>query len=480
MVLYGKRRSGLSGRSGNETVGDRHADTMTREIVAAVHLRAGLAGDLLRMVDTERHRALYPSAGMDLRAVLGHAAWAQRLRLRRDLCLLGIVVLIAVGAFVGVPAVWSYAPDRLGWYLAVGPLLLSAAAYGVVGRAAWGSRRRAADVRRNGTRERARRLRLPAATERRLRDLETANVVVFSGDDPFLGTGERLGAWTHTIDLGRVAGPRRGSRRTRRFTASELHQHLRHALSGLDGCAGRQVLFVHGLHAPYLDELWQPFVDGRVRRRSAPHLTVADSTIEDFVDRPEDGIRGYLWLERRGWSNQLVTSMFVRLEVVGSTLLVEMVATALGPPGRSVRLGPHLPARGWAAVGWTLQRAADDTLDLLISCPRHAAVRLAWARRRRHRQRMLHRRLRHGKLVDYGARVAIRDVVAAADSDCHFMSADERAWFGLVTRRLSDAVVAFLARRGVDATGFAESSPWDGNRETPPPPLAAGDDGDGT
>lgn len=443
-----------------ETVGSPDADAMTREVAAAVHLRSSVASELLRIADSEPHRALYPSSGIDLRAVLGHAGWAQRMRLGRDLCLATLLALAAVGALGGVPIVAMYAPDLLDRYLVIGLAALVAAVLLVVGVTNWYGLRRATRVLREGTEGPADRLWVRPGTATRIRDLARSNVVMFSGDDPFFGAGEQLLYRNHAFGIGRPARNRQGKRKKiRPFTASQLHDHLAATVPSAHSpdLTARNLVLVNGLHAHRIDQLRGQDQFSMPRDAlTPPALTVSTSAVTGLVNRPEPGLRSYLCLQRRAWSNQLVTSLFVRAEVVGSTLLLELVATALGPPGRSVRVSPHLPTNRWGALVWTLKRTAADSIDVFISSPRHLAARVAAARDRRRKRITLIRRIRQGLPVDYGARLCVREAVAGPASDYHFMLADERMWFRFVSRRMFDELVAFLRSRGLDTTEFEQ------------------------
>ena len=174
------------------------SDAVTRCLCHAVHLKEDLRDYVLNTVVDPHMRAICPSYGVDLVAVVRHAVLAQRRQNARQTAFIIIRAIVLLAIVLGIvlrsPAI------VVGLLL---PALL--AAWGILTtRAGDLSALRAVTDLRVPPEDHADPL--PADTEDRLRELGTANVIVYADGegDPFIGSGRRLlFTQVHPVDVTR-------------------------------------------------------------------------------------------------------------------------------------------------------------------------------------------------------------------------------------------------------------------------------------
>lgn len=420
------------------------ADAVDRYLCSYSYLRPAFARYLAVDLVEPSLRALGPACGVDLVAVARHAVQARR----RHLALTGL--LLAHGAalvlltIVFGAATW-WAGPVLG---AVG--LCGASAFAVVigYDLATQAKIRAIMNKNNALRDLAGPL--DDATEAQLAEAMAANTVVFSGGDPFVGSGLPLKAWQLTMDVSKPATDAAGNRRTVvAFEAVDLHRELTVAVrsAGIPGLQVHNRLFVGGAAAHLVPGLLPD-----PRRR--PQTTVARKTVRLGIERPRPDARTYLSVEITGWAGELVVSLYVRAVVVGSQLFVEGHAHVLLPLRAEVCAAENISRSTAYGVASAVVRGIRLTPQLIVSSPR---VLFGMARNVQRRRRVLsqqRRRVRQGQLFDYGATTSIRQVTADTERVWLFAYADEEMYLNILRDRILEAIRRFLDDHGIDAAEF--------------------------
>src|SRR2546423_1035320 len=306
----------------------------TRHLSAGAYLDPEFCLTALREVYYKTKRVVAPSYGFNAITVLGHCLRARRGLAVRDVVLAGLLGIRPPLAVVGLVAL---------------VFLVPAAAR------AWGRfqvRALAPD-----------RAPHPPVATRRLADIEQqmgGNTVIYSGYQPFVGSGENLWHWNFAQRL--VRTPPKGitlSEAEREFdqppfTAREISAYGRDHIAGL----------AH-----------EPWPEPRL-----PRLTVADRNIvagsevsdlrphtpQDQVARiirnPTAPQRHYVTSQVVSWRGELVTTVYVHFAVQGKVLYVELHITGLLPCDERYRVVDQLD-------GTSFKRVLRDAADGLLSAP---------------------------------------------------------------------------------------------------------------
>ncbi len=234
------------------------------------------------------------------------------------------------------------------------------------------------------------------AADTRLARVEAAqygNLILYSGENPFIGTGIRTRAWSIAIELQRDNGGRRplpGLSRAQGYVPIdpvELHQVIRNRLVKLDDEAlppneRLNAMTVHdhivglGLHR------WNsPVMDQAL---SVPFSEASPETVAALIRHPQAGLRYYqrvsicdegqpVWVGQEkvidGFDQDIAASAFVYVAVEGRMLYLEFVATVMPPVNPRWYVVDLLPkisaARFWVKV--ILDAFATIFQDLIYS-----------------------------------------------------------------------------------------------------------------
>ena len=442
-----------------------HTET-TRYLCAATQVDEDFTAHVIETVLDEPHRAVAPSYGVDLAAVARHAIAARRRRLARDAGLLVIfvaAVALAVSRLTGSDALAAAAEVDADAVIAVlealAPvaLLLVPTFIVVLAEAAVTRMRALPRVRIDRFDPDAVQPRVGRRARRRLAALagwRDANVVVFSGFEPFVGSGHRFQSWSFAIDVtkGRKDPGTAKAKPPRLFGAHALQMHVDRALRdlGLPRMRVSERLFVNGLDVRRYPELL-------LDERAAPSPRVEPWVLEDAQLRMDSAARTYLCLEAIGWHGQLVFTLFFRVVRLQGSIFLEATSYALTP------LRPEYYRAAWIGQQGSLDRvtgavgaALRGTVPLLVASPVRVARtvrRLSAARRRGRANDAL---ISTGRVFDYGAATSIREEAMADEYHRFFLMRDTFMYTQVAQERLLRAVADFLEEHGVDTTAFAQ------------------------
>jgi len=453
----------------------------------------------------ERHRAVAPSYGMDVRPVIRHCLRAQRRRSIRDLALALLVVgelivapLPAVAAIATVYwvresrrqpsrsneqtfawmvalaavglATWlqfghgvpSALPGLLGLtriepFLLSLPAVLLAAAALVYGEWHMSRRvvRRYLDSEAFDPAEPV--LRLSGWVEDRLEEIELEQrscitVCNMSEDSPFVGAGIAGRRLMVTVDVSRPDRTAAAERREPRpFVPMDVHRHLEVRLRGL-----RSESVSQALRLP-LEISDRVLIDGRVLRGHRPTRKEVLSRarpdeLADIANVPAGESRHHLCLRVEPVDGEQVITVFVHVSTQGQTLYIEFTPCVQLPINRTYRM---VDARPFPTVRQRLQAigaSCTTCVPMLLGAPRRLLrwqLRLAAGWRGQH----IRRQADLQSWMDYGARTSVRDLGSAASLD-HFQELDVRKYVHVILQQALNAVADFLVGHEVDTSGL--------------------------
>lgn len=403
----------------------------TRYLCAAVQLDSRLATQVVSDVLDERYKAPPTSPDVDLVPVVLHAIKAQKRHFVRDL-------LLTLLFFVGVWSVYTVRPlsfvvaTALCWVVVVGETLV--ATYGVVAHELHPARFKPDEMARPyDDRQRRRLLQIAEAQQ--------GNVSVYSGYQPFAGSGKRAGAWSMVLDTHRAAA----GREVETFTVLEVHDFVRDRL--------------RDLRTGTVTMTDRVFVDGRDIRDDlrflpqqvgAPVTSVDPALLRSLTIESEDRARPYLCIQVSGWQGQLVHSTFLRFVLTPHELFVEASHFLLTPVRDEFQEVDRLLPE--PTVGQALRiggRALRRTPGHLFRAPFTTIAALFGSvtdERRRTRQK---KEILNALRFDHGAPVSPRETASDRWYQRYFQQLDDIWYMKLVDKRLLQSLTEFLASKGI-------------------------------
>ena len=282
------------------------------------------------------------------------------------------------------------------------------------------------------------------------------NVIVYSGFNPFVGSGVQLGMWSFAIDVTRRA-ENSPSQSPLQFRLLEFLDTIGAAADRLElrHTEVRDTLFIKGSDIPK-DGLFQS------DRHSRPRQLVDPAVVGRFVSRSDESVRAYKWIRVHDWDDDLVVSFFLRATVNGKTLFVEFCKRILGPLGDKYRRVDSMPRSGVSAL---ISFVLETILETIISWPFAviaAPVALWWKISLAMREmfgtdaRELRREIEANPLYDYGAQASLREEVAGDGYVHYFQRMDKELCEKAIEKQVLDSIVDFLDGLGIDTSDLRE------------------------
>jgi hypothetical protein len=511
---------------------DRITNT-TRYLSAAAYLNPRYAnvviGDLVAS-----HRAVVPSVGIDLGVIIRHCLYARSIQLIRDVLLtlllvfslilatVPTIIIVIIASFLGfLPGVdWQRKSfgvkllagaavaaalffigflwliislfsqqERLG-LLPKGPAIVTVIAFlaltAVTQMLYTYNKYRALCDRLGPDADPAPFPRLDGRVESRIAEVSAAqsgNLTLYSGENPFIGTGRRERVWSIAIELsrapetGRQPWVRPRSRGYVPIDPAELHQVIRERLlrlrdPSLPENERLSALVVEDHVVGEGERRWdEPLVDPD---RKVPYSMMSPEAIEALMRHPQAGLRYYqrasvsdegqaVWSgdeEVIGRADQeIATSAFVYVAVEGGMFYLEFVSTVLPPIYRGYHLVDLLPkiSSGRFTAKVSLDAASTVFRDLISAPFRTCGTLLQmW-----HDQRSFAQEAASVDDVlfgDIGARISVRELGAARAPHTYIQRLDAAKYTKLVERLITDTVLDFLEDKGVDTTAYRASA----------------------
>ena len=417
--------------------------TEASRYLCAAYMDRQYADHVVKRVLRERHRAVAPSYGVDLHAVVRHCLAARRRTFARALAL--TVVLVALPGFVWLGATPLGALLRvlvLAWGLVF--LARSLNRYEVLAGRLVRDRFDARTAPRGSARD-----------EKLIGELELhqlANVTVYSGFSPFVGCGLDRGGWSFVVDVRKGKEDLAGRRQPMAFEADELYAALLET--------------VRSMQVPSLRVEDRLFMNGRdVRGQrwilpddyARPLPWVDPAVVHEYVRAPTQRVRHYLAVQLVDWKGELVLSLFLRFNLVGGSLFCEGNYFLLPPVKEKYHQVDDVSAFPDArALVREIALSAVFAPFLLVLAPFHVLERLfgrwtAWLERRATR-----RLIRNRPMFDYGATTTIRQEGMSGNFRHYFQKLDELMYTKLVQKKVFESIATFLDARNIDTGELRE------------------------
>ena len=516
----------------------------TRYLCAAPYLNRTFANTVIREL-LASHRAVAPSLGIDLGPIVRHCLNARRAQILRDLLLtifllagllfattaiIGILILaflfglvlpgvnwerhsIGLKVFAGVAVAFVLIPFVL--FLLLQPILDFASRspsefglaaglggkteiallifIGLVGTTLFGYSysmfRTFSDQLRPGARAGRFHPADPQVEARiaQVAEAQYGNMIIYGGQNPFIGTGLVEKTWSIAIELDHAPGPRKGaaggqwhvprSSGNVPIDPAELHQTIRARLLKLrdDELPGNERVSALTVHDHVVGDghcRWDsPIVDSA---RTMPYSEASPEAIDALIRHPAAGLRYYqracvsdegqaVRVRQReviGRTDQEVAvSAFIYAAVEGRMFYLEFVSTVTPPILRQYHLIDRLPkVTSSKFITKVLVHSASTSFRDIVWAP-FGLIGTIWriiAERRSFQEEAT--AATDYLFADVGAQVSVREIGSAPELRTFIQNLDAAKYTKIIERLVTDTVFDFLNDKGVDTSAYRASA----------------------
>jgi hypothetical protein len=221
---------------------------------------------------------------------------------------------------------------------------------------------------------------------------------------------------------------------------------------------------VRALSLPQLEMRFPLFVSGidvaqikpLLPEKFAPPKSQADGeTLSAFWYNADPRARCYRWYLITDWNGELVFSYMLRIFRRGQSLAIETAQLILAPIDvkyRRIDTLEHSRIRAWvSAVFGAIVRSPLGVLYAVLGAFQHLFELVGIADRGDAGER---RKIARNPAYNYGAKEAIREVMAARDFHVYFQRVDARQHFTAIDRRILNTLTETLASAGIDVSSL--------------------------
>lgn len=426
-------------------------DAVTRQLCAHAHLDENFALDALEEFTGDRLKAVGLPLGINLVALVRHAAAAQTRRGARDRLLTVLLASMVTAVPGAIFALVRGSPTAAAALAAVTVGLAIAAAVVVyrTEHAAWAVAR---TVFRATGRPQDKAAPLDRATEDRLTSLRQMNVVPYDAGlewrNPFVGSGIKIreSVWA-PIDVGTAAA----GKTIRPFDAVALHTYLAREMTkitGLTELRARNRLYIRGLHVAAVGRKLLP------DPLKAPASRIDTQLVQAGAVQAGAAMATYLSLEMVGRGGRYVVSVHLRARLLQARLSWEVAAYVLPPVDGEFSRVAALPHGGFDEVRLLMRITLANWRVLLMGAPGRIRRRRV---RRRERARALEKDRRdiskYPDDYDYGALDSLRERVSGITMAYNEV-VDATDAFQRIHESVMIATERFLQDHHVDTAGL--------------------------
>lgn len=283
------------------------------------------------------------------------------------------------------------------------------------------------------------------------------NVVVSSGETPFVGAGADIGGWSFTLDLNAPAEGSAGSPQTLTIEAfyDEVTDEVREL--SLPGLEVQDQLFANGRDLRGTPEIL-PAHDRR------PLQKVGEAEVRKHFGQLDEHVRHYRVFRLPSWGGQMMLSVFFRATRVGDGLFVEARQFLLPPVSTTYRGVDELPASmKFGEIPGYLLISALKAPFLMVRCwfsvtfsilKVLGAITSAFSftdEDKQEREAVL-----SNPAYDHGARRSLREQFSDQYSQRHFQKIDGDMYVKLLQKQIIAAIEGALSKRGISTADIGE------------------------
>ncbi|WP_167972053.1 hypothetical protein, partial [Lentzea indica] len=287
-------------------------------------------------------------------------------------------------------------------------------------------------------------------------DPDEAQVIVYHGYRPFVGSGTMFEPWSMALplkpDKDKTDAPMPG------FALAELYEHLTSELvktgrsPSLSPAHRLRELRTGDCVVVSSIELIDHIDDAEARivlpdKDHSPETAVAKSVVDDLIARPMEWMRYFRSFQVETWDRDVVVSAYLTFGLDEEMLYVEWTPCILHPIEARHRHIDVLPEQ-------SMQPFLEAVVDLLrfpATLPRRFATAVGW-------MNPIHQAEGTFVAERYGARTSLRELASRSQVDNYFQLTDVERYIKVLESRLLRTMGEFLESKGISVAEFMEQA----------------------
>jgi hypothetical protein len=287
-------------------------------------------------------------------------------------------------------------------------------------------------------------------------DADAAQVIVYHGYRPFVGSGTMFEPWSMALPL--KPAKDKSDAALPGFALPELYERITSELVK----TGRSPSLSPGHRLSELKtgdrvvissvELIDHVEDAEARivlphKDHSPERTVGGSVVDDLITRPMEWMRYFRSFQVETWDRDVVVSAYLTFGLDEQMLYVEWTPCILYPIRAEHRKIDVLPEQSPRP----LLEAVVDLLKFPASVPKRFASAVGW-------MKPIHQAAGTFVAERYGASTSLRELASMGQVDNYFQLTDVERYIKVLESRLLRTLGEFLEDKGISVTEFMEQA----------------------
>ncbi|QCG98449.1 hypothetical protein E6C67_32865 [Azospirillum sp. TSA2s] len=272
------------------------------------------------------------------------------------------------------------------------------------------------------------------------------NVVVYSGLNPFVGSGNNIGGWVLAIDLKKINEPEKYVE----FDGKEVEEAIIKSISAIDihKIFAYRTIFAEGKSIRGCSEiLANPIV------RPAKH--VGDAVVNAFLNR-KGSIRTYCQVRIHEWMDQLIVSILFRSFRIGDKLVIEANYFVLhGLSKKYEYIDKIIGRKRFTELSSEFFACLFLGAFNVVISPLKTIMKILGAFGEYKEKSELEKEVKENPLYDYGIKSTMREEESSGVKS-YFQMIDRIGIVKIVEKEILSTIVNFLEERGVDTSELKE------------------------
>jgi len=282
---------------------------------------------------------------------------------------------------------------------------------------------------------------------------QSQNVTIYSDFDPFSVAGIGMGGWSFSIDISRPSELLTSNMEVELFGLYDIYGFVEKGIKNLkmDNLSISDHFFINGRDVQEFKELLP-------NQYQAPIQLLSDQDVAKF-QLQSDVLRHYKWIQIKDWGNDLVLSFFLRYEIRGSNLFIEVSKTLLTPISEQYRkidnIMPSSISNDFALAFGSVLKTPFALIGamgyLYIDFMRDFANIFGSVDRNARRQ------IRNSPLYNYGEGQSLRANMSSSQYAHYFQKMDKEFYTKTLEKTILGSTIDFLERHNVDISELRDT-----------------------
>jgi hypothetical protein len=429
---------------------DFRKNEATRHLCVAAHSDRSFRDFVIEQLIDEKYKAFAQSVGVDLPTVVKHCLGARRLASKRELLLSLLALPFLISALIILGS------SRLSRGCGLALVLSLLGGFIIIFWDDWNTRKRILSrFMRDNFDPDSNDLFLDGEDSRRVAELEQwqkQNVVVYSGFQPFVGSGDEIGGWSFALnlrkgkdDLGSLLAPDP-------ISIPEMYAYIDKAVLdlNLEKLVTEDKLYVNGRDI----RNDKRFLSSPLSR---PFSCVTQGVIERTYGKSLQNARHYKCIRIIDWSGDSILSVFLGITCVSDNISITARYFFLPPIAEKYRVADSWNRNPkWSDWARSCLTALISSPFALAAAPFYSLSNLSGAMRKRKARKKLEKEILENPMFDYGASMSVRQFASAPIFQRYFQKLDREMYYGILEHQLLDKVIEFLDKHNIDTSDLRE------------------------